>query len=163
MLARGLLRTQLTPHATGQSSRGRGPQLGVERGAGAALSGEKQEGRKAGAAVLFQEGNLLTATVWESRSARPGSSPPPPSAGSEASTSEAGREEVNAHRSSCGSRRPRCPILRADGNLHAPELETGLRGGEGAGAGWVGAAQGASSRTWPEFLQDTLFPDSSPR
>lgn len=113
--------------------------------------------------MLFQEGNLLAATVWESQSARPGSSPPPPSPRSEASTSEAGREEVNAHRSSCGSRRPRCPILRADGNLHAPELETGLRGGEGAGTGWVGAGQGASSRTWPEFLQDALFPDSSPR
>ncbi|KAM9680493.1 uncharacterized protein ACBT57_002733 [Dama dama] len=41
-----------------------------------------------------QEGNLLAATVWESRSARPGSSPPPPSPGSEASTSEAGREEA---------------------------------------------------------------------
>lgn len=33
--------------------------------------------------------------------------------------------------------RPRCPVLRADGNLHAPELGTGLRGGEGVGAGWV--------------------------
>ena len=81
MLARGLLRTPLTPAPRASRPGGLGLQLGAEQGAGAALSREKQEGRKAGAAVLLQEGNLLAATVWESRSARPGSSRPPPSPG----------------------------------------------------------------------------------
>lgn len=96
----------------------------------------------------FQEGNLLAATVWESRSARPGSSPPPPSPGSEASTSEAGREEVSVHWSSCGSPGwPRCPVLRADGDLHAPNWEPALEVGRGWGRG--GWGQGRAGRQAP--------------
>lgn len=96
----------------------------------------------------FQEGNLLAATVWESRSARPGSSPPPASPGSEASTSEAGREEVSVHWSSCGSPGwPRCPVLRADGDLHAPNWEPALEVGRGWGRG--GWGQGRAGRQAP--------------